>query len=214
MKLAIYGSGGVGLPAKAIAEKLGRWDEIIFVDDTKPASVYKDCLILPFDEFKEKYTSKEVEFVIAVGSPVHRKKLYDKVKKEKYTFTNLISPDATLCDDVKLGVGIIIERVSFVGFGVEISDNVFISGGACISHGASIDKHCVILHYSILGGLSKIGSTVFIGQNSTIKDRITVGDNALVSMCAAVFHDVPSSKVVLGNPARVVADNSEALLYK
>ena len=214
MKIAIYGTGGVGLPAKAIAEKLGKWDEIIFVDDTKPAGTYKGCLMFPFDEFKEKYSPKDVEFVIAVGNPMHRKVLYDKVKKEKYNFTNLISPDATVNDDVKLGVGIIIERVSFVGFGVVISDNVFISGGVCISHDAFIDKHCVILQYSILGGLCRIGSTVFIGQNSTIKDRISVGDNALVSMCAAVFHDVPSAKVVLGNPARVIAENNEVTLYK
>lgn len=214
MKLAIYGTGSVGLPVKAIADKIGKWDEIIFVDDTKPAGMYQNCTMLPFEEFKMKYSPKEIEFVIAVGTPAHRKLLYDRVKKEKYKFTNLISPDVTISDDVKLGKGIIIERSSFLGFGVTIEDNVFLSGAVCVNHDSCVGKHSVILQCTVVGGLTKIGSVVFVGQNSTIRDRITIGDNSIISMAAAVFKDVPSKMIVMGNPARVISKNEGELIFK
>ena len=41
MVLGIYGSGGTGRNVKEIAEVIGTWNEIVFIDDTVKSGIYK-----------------------------------------------------------------------------------------------------------------------------------------------------------------------------
>lgn len=214
MKLAIYGSGGLGMEVKEMAELIGKWDEIIFIDDTKEVGMIKGYKTMPFSVFKKKYDSSLVEVIIALGTPKHRKTLYDKVKRAKYSFANVISPKATISKDAKLGTGIIVEMSSYIGFDATISDNTFISGGVCVGHHTIVGKHCVVLQYSVLAGGVLLGDSSFVGQNSTIRERTNIGDKSVISMSSAVFNDVPSGMVVMGNPARIIAKNDGDALFK
>ena len=50
----------------------------------------------------------------------------------------------------------------------------------------------------------QIGDRVWIGERSTILKGVTIGNDAIVAAGSVVTHDVPSSTIVAGNPARVV----------
>ena len=49
-----------------------------------------------------------------------------------------------------------------------------------------------------------IGDDVWIGAKANIVPGVTIGDGAVVAMCAVVTKDVPSCAVVGGNPAKIL----------
>ena len=80
MVLGIYGSGGTGRNVKEIAEVIGTWNEIVFIDDTVKSGIYKGVCRMPFQCFVQKYSKEAAEVIIALGEPEHKINLYNKVK--------------------------------------------------------------------------------------------------------------------------------------
>jgi acetyltransferase-like isoleucine patch superfamily enzyme len=55
-----------------------------------------------------------------------------------------------------------------------------------------------------LAGEVVLEDHVFVGLNATILPRLRIGRGAIVGAGAVVIRDVPSTKVVIGNPARIM----------
>ena len=55
-----------------------------------------------------------------------------------------------------------------------------------------------------------LGDSSWVGLNATLKNKIKVGSNALVASGASVIHDVPSSDIVAGVPAKSIKDKVTA----
>ena len=51
-----------------------------------------------------------------------------------------------------------------------------------------------------------LGDMCWTGLNSTLKDNIKVGNNALIAAGAAVIHDVQDEDIVAGVPAKSIKD--------
>ena len=49
-----------------------------------------------------------------------------------------------------------------------------------------------------------IGDRVWIGERSTVLKGVNIGNDAVIAAGSVVTHDVPSSTIVAGNPAKVV----------
>ncbi len=53
-----------------------------------------------------------------------------------------------------------------------------------------------------------IGDNCWIGGGSIIMPGVTIGDNVVIGAGSVVTKDIPSNKIAVGNPCRVVSDNS------
>ena len=68
MRLAIYGTGGSGRELYEIItvtrEWDGRWEEIVFIDDTKPEGEFPSSRVVPFDScrYQLRKTSNNIIF--------------------------------------------------------------------------------------------------------------------------------------------------------
>lgn len=71
-----------------------------------------------------------------------------------------------------------------------------------------IEPHCQISSFSIIGGKTNVGEETFIGMSSCIKDHIIIGEKCVISMGAVVMKNVNPNRVVMGNPAREIAENT------
>ena len=80
MVLGVYGSGGAGKEVKEIAEEVQQWDEIVFIDDTAPADLFRGIRRMPFTEFQKEFNMETAEIVIALGEPAYKTTLYNRVK--------------------------------------------------------------------------------------------------------------------------------------
>lgn len=71
-----------------------------------------------------------------------------------------------------------------------------------IGHDAHICDNVEITAGGIIGGFDIIGSHAFIGINSVLRNRITIGANAVIGMGATVTKSVDAGTTVAGNPAK------------
>jgi UDP-3-O-[3-hydroxymyristoyl] glucosamine N-acyltransferase len=80
-----------------------------------------------------------------------------------------------------------------------IGKNVITGGNITIGHDVVIGEESIIHGNSMLSGYVQIGKKCRIGPSAVIRNRITIGDEAIVSMGSVVTRDVPPKKRVTGN---------------
>ncbi|WP_326907829.1 hypothetical protein [Sedimentibacter sp. MB31-C6] len=83
-----------------------------------------------------------------------------------------------------------------------INDYVKIDSFVHIAHDVNLHKNVRITSGTIIGGFDIIKSNVFIGINSTLRNRIVVGENSFIGMGSVVTKDVPANTTIMGNPAK------------
>jgi acyl-[acyl carrier protein]--UDP-N-acetylglucosamine O-acyltransferase len=83
-----------------------------------------------------------------------------------------------------------------------IGNNNIIMAHSHIGHNAQIDNTVEICSGVIVGGYVQIKDFVKIKLGSVIRNRILIGERAIVGMGAIVIKDVEAGAVVIGNPAK------------
>lgn len=219
MKLGIYGTGGSGREVFEMVNNMpefkSEWDEIVFIDDTKDCGMFLDCRMMPFEVFCSIMDRNAAKVVIAVGEPKNRKLLYDRVKDQGYELETIVDSSVRVFHGVTLGEGAIIKEGVFLSSDAYIGDNVYINGGATIiGHDVEIGAHCQISSNSVVAGYTKVGACSFIGIGAAVRDHIEIGENCIISMGAVVMKTVSDNKIVMGNPAREIAENNERKVFK
>ncbi|MEY4510804.1 MAG: hypothetical protein RLZZ450_2926 [Pseudomonadota bacterium] len=109
-------------------------------------------------------------------------------------------------------------------FAVEISNDAELGHGVYFMHtvgtviggDAKIGDGCLLLGNNTIGqaerqGYPMIGAGTIIGAGVRVLGKIVVGDDCALGANAVVVDDVPSGKVAVGIPARVVGDNPRRL---
>lgn len=109
-------------------------------------------------------------------------------------------------DDVEIGSCNCIDRGqdrdTIIGTGTKTDNLVH------IAHDCIIGKHVGMAAGVILGGSVEIDDYTFIGLNATIKPGVKIGKRCLVGMGAVVLEDMPDDAIIVGNPARVLRQNT------
>jgi len=130
-----------------------------------------------------------------------------------------IHPEATIIGDVTMGEG------CYVGAGARIRGDW---GAVVIGPGSNIQENCIIHVYpnetAILGPRShvghgailhtpKLGEHVLVGMGAVIMDWAEIGDGCCIGAGALITERtvIPPRKLVLGAPAKVVADISDQM---
>ena len=208
MVLGIYGYGGHGLEVEELARvinlKRNRWDKIIFIDDT-PCKI-DDEKIFSFETIIDKYLTSEIEFMVGVGEPIIREKIFTKIKKKGYRLATLIHPSAFIAENAEIKEGTMISANAFISVKVHLYENVLIQPMAAVHHECKVGKHSVIGTSASMGGNSSIGDNSFMGLNSSLKQGVTVGNGSVVGMGAVVIKNVADKTIVAGNPAAVIKE--------
>ncbi len=209
MKLGIFGAGGYGRHVYDTAVLQNNeqhcWEEILFVDDIKDEGSYYGTRNLHFSTLKETFDVHEIEFVIALGEPVDREKIYHMIKSEGgYTFGRVIDPSVKVALSATLGVPIILQQGVIVGPNVILDDGVTADEYAAFGHDTHVGAFCHVGVKSTLGGNCIIGKSTFIGLHSAFREGTVVGDYAIVGMGSVVVKDIPQKTVVAGNPAKIL----------
>lgn len=136
----------------------------------------------------------------------------------------LIGDNASIREGCRIGSGCIIARNvsinynTMVGDATKIMDNAHITGNMIIEECVFISTLVATSNDNLIGKGEYsderergpyIKRGAMIGAAANLLPAITIGENAIVAAGAVVTKDVPSRKVVMGIPAKIVRDIEE-----
>jgi sugar O-acyltransferase (sialic acid O-acetyltransferase NeuD family) len=215
MKLLIYGSGGFGREVYDLAcrinNKENRWSDISFIDDIREEKLLNGIKIYKFEEI---LSLKDIECIVALGEPVHREKLYNRLVEHNIKITTLIDPTAVVSKSAIIAEGCIICALSLIANNVQLKENVVVQPMSNVGHDIIIGKHSVLSSNVSPGGGDIFGDKVYVGMGAIIKEKLNIGDNSIIGMGSCVFNDIPPDVIALGNPARPMRRNEEQKIFK
>lgn len=135
--LLIIGAGGHGKVIKEIAEDIGAYEKIEFVDDNSSEAIGK------FSDLKKLNEEFDSAFV-SIGNIELRKKLIDFLKTIGYEIPVLIHPSAYVSKSCKIEFGTVIEPMAIVNSNSIIGEASIISVGSIVDHNAQVGCYCQI----------------------------------------------------------------------
>jgi len=166
-----------------------------FVDDE-----FVDENTLPLS----KLSFEEYEVMVAIGDPISRKKIVDKLPPNTKYFT-FIHPTAQIMDDnIEIGEGSFIGANSIITTNVKIGKHSLLNRGCHIGHDTVIGDYLSMMPNSVISGNVNIGNLFYTGTNSSIREKINICDNVTIGLNSGVVKDINDEGVYVGLPVKKI----------
>ena len=167
--LLILGAGGFGQSIAEVAELLGNWESISFVDDRWPEQQQAGCYpIISNIQSLENLNSHSFEAIIAVGNSQIRKKWQQLLLDLSIPMITIIHPQAVIAPSAKIGQGVSIMAGCVIGANTIIQDGVILNIGTLLDHDVIIEAFS---HLSVgvkVAGGKTITASSFLGIGTII----------------------------------------------
>jgi sugar O-acyltransferase (sialic acid O-acetyltransferase NeuD family) len=176
--LFIIGAGGLGREIVSVAQLMGVWEEIYFIDDNMLInSEVNDILVIGGID---KLMTISGEVFIAIGNQNFRKTIVEKLTSNpNLSFPNIIHPNVSWLKSKfnKIGIG------NYLGDGVIGTVNIKIGNfnlinlGCALSHDTDIESFCNIMHGVKITSGALISNFVNIGAGACIISKVILQPN-------------------------------------
>jgi sugar O-acyltransferase (sialic acid O-acetyltransferase NeuD family) len=209
-RLLLIGAGGFGrevLQWARESEACGRdWTPGGFLDDRPEALDAYPGIDLPILGSPGDYEPQADDcFVIAVGKPASRAKLWALLTEKGAAFARVLHQSSRVGPDVCLGDGVILCPGVCLTRDIVIGDNTALNINTAVGHDARIGSHCQLSSFCDITGKVVLGDAVFVGSRGSVLPGVQVGDGATVGAGSVVVKPVEAGTTVFGNPARRLA---------
>lgn len=203
MKLAIFGTGGMGRELADVVARSprlrSRYDSVTFVVDHPAASVQGIPVVHP-DALGD-----DDEICFALGSSADRRALAARFAGRR--FATIIADTAIVSASARIGPGAMICDFAVVNNAVEIGSHFLANVYAQVSHDCVIGDYVTLAPRVSCNGWVRIEDAVFIGAGAVIRNglpdqRLHIGHAATIGMAAIVLKDVPPGSTVIGTRVR------------
>tara|TARA_R100000306_G_C4355285_1_gene132387 strand:+ start:423 stop:1061 length:639 start_codon:yes stop_codon:yes gene_type:complete len=192
-------------------ELLLKDEEILFFDNLNDhqGKLYgKFSILKSFEEAENHFKNNSKAFTLGLGNPHLRQIMAEKFTELGGLLTSVVSTNAKLGSfNTSLGKGCQIMQGVMITNDVKLGIGVLVNLNATISHDCEIGNFTEIACGVTIPGRCKIGKSVFIGSNATLNPDITIGDNAIIGAGSVVIKNVPEGCTVVGNPAKPIQTN-------
>ncbi|RNF39629.1 acetyltransferase [Planococcus salinus] len=205
--IAIIGAGGFGREVAWLIERLNNvkeeWNFVGFVDDDetlqgKEVSGYQVIGNI------EWLRNQEINVVNAIGDPIIKKKVIERLKDSKNTYPVLIDPSVIHSDKVSFGEGSIICAANILTTDIKVGKHVIINLDCTIGHDATLGDYTTVLPSVNVSGFVETKECVSVGTGSAIIQGVKIGANTVVGAGAVVVKELPANCVAVGAPAKPI----------
>jgi len=211
--LVILGGSGIGMIAASIANELGYYKVLGFLNDVLPIGTligkFSTIPVIGSTNDLVKYLEDEdtLVFIAYVGMQ-SEKQVFEKIESLNIPppkFATLIHPSAIIPKGFcKIGNGVLMAPLTQLSPDTIVEDNCILLPNSFLGHDSTLKKFSHIATNAVIGANVVVGRACHIGSNATIREKITIGDFSLVGAGAVVLHDVPDNAIVVGNPAKLL----------
>lgn len=211
--LVILGGSGIGMIAASVAQDLGIYNVLGFLNDFVPKGTsigkYKQIPVIGETKDLDKYLkdSETLVFIAYVGmqqeEDTFNKIINLNIPTEK--LATLIHPTAIIPKGFcKIGNGVLMSPLTQLSPDTTLEDNCILLPNSFVGHDSTLKQFAHIATNGVIGANVVVGKAVHIGSNATIREKINIGDFSLIGAGSVVLSDVPDNAIVVGNPARVL----------
>lgn len=209
-KIAIYGAGGLGREVAGGIQRIndggkGHWKFVGYYDDALPKGTQISHYGKVLGGMNELLSVDEpLALAIAVGTPLTRKQIHERVTNPNIYYPNLIAPSFRVLDKKSfvIGQGNIIQDNCSVTCDVNIgSFNVF-NGSNALGHDVVIHDYNVFMPGVRVSGSVEIGDSNLFGVDSVVLQRIKVGSGVILGAGSVLMSKPKDGHTYIGVPAK------------
>ncbi|MBD7984587.1 acetyltransferase [Sporosarcina sp. Sa2YVA2] len=205
--IVIIGAGGFGREVAWLIEDINKvnkeWNIIGFVDDNKNI---QDTEVNGYKVVGniEWLKNQKLNVVNAIGDPIAKKKVIERLADSENTFPVLIHPSVIMSERITFGEGSIICAANILTTNIEIEKHVIINLDCTIGHDAILGNYTTVLPSVNVSGFVKTEDCVSIGTGSAVIQGVTIGENTVIGAGSIVVKDLPANCTALGAPAKPI----------
>ena len=166
--LLILGAGQYGYVVKEVAESMGCFDKIAFLDDNAQQAIGK------LDEY-EKFVTEYPYAFVAIGNADLRLSYLKKLEESCFAIPVLVSPQAFVSRSAQLMKGTIVEPMAVINSNSTVAIGVFVCAGAIVNHNAFVGDGCQLDCGSVVGSNVIVTAKTKLYYNEVIdKERAEI----------------------------------------
>lgn len=205
--IVIIGAGGFGREVAWLIEDINKknkeWNLIGFVDDNESiqGTEINGYEVVGNVEWLRK---QELHVVNAIGDPIVKKIVMERLKASKNIYPVLIHPSVIYSDKVSFGEGSIVCAGNIITANIEIGNHVIINLDCTIGHDAVLGHYTTVLPSVNVSGFVRTEECVSIGTGSAIIQGVTIGANTIIGAGSVVVKNLPSNCTAVGSPAKPI----------
>ena len=165
-KLLILGAGGYGKTIADVAQQLGCYESIAFLDDGRTGG---DILGICSDFLR--FSDEITEMYPAFGNNEIRMKWLKTLRDAGIPVPSLVHPRAYVSPRAKIGAGSMILPMAVVNTGVTVGDGCIINIGALIDHDSIIGDGTHLAPGAVVKAENRIPGGIKIDSGEVIENR-------------------------------------------
>ena len=165
-KLLILGAGGYGQTILDLAEQLGCYDKIAFLDDgTEGANVLGTC-----SEYAM-FADEDTEVYPAFGNNEIRLRWLEQLEEEGIFVPTLVHPRAYVSPKATLGEGTAVLPMAVVNTNVRVGNGCIINIGALVDHDTVLEDGVHLAPGAIVKAENRISEKRKIDSGTVVENR-------------------------------------------
>ena len=211
-KIIIIGSG---FHSKIVYDEISRQKKYKVLgylsnDHKKNHSIKKVVYLGKIADLK-KIKLKNFFCIIAVGQGDVRETIFKEINKLKIKikWEKIISKDAIISADTKIGEGSVIISGSIINVGTKIGNHCLINTGSSIDHDNNFKNFSGCGPRTITGGNVSVGEKSYIGLGSVIKNNVKIHNNTVIGASSLVIRNCKNNSIYFGRPAKRIRTKSK-----
>lgn len=183
--LIVFGAGGHAVSCIDLILNQGKFKIKFLIEKKVKKKKLFGIKILKEKKNLSNYKKNASHAFIGIGqikSFLPRKKLFDKLRLEKFKLPTIISKNAYVSPKSEIGIGTVIMHGAIVNAEVKIGDNCIINTAAVIDHGSKIGNNSHISTGVIINGDCTVEDNSFIGSGSILREKSFIKKNSFIKM--------------------------------
>lgn len=155
--------------------------------------------VVPIVSIETDYPPKDYDAFVAISSTklnTLREQFYKRIKSMGYKMASYVSSKAYIGDEVEIGDNCFIMENNVIQTFVKIKNNVVLWSGNHIGHSSIIHNNCFLTSHVVVSGFCEIGENTFVGVNTSIADRVKIGEYCLIGLGCIIAKDVPDNTIM------------------
>lgn len=161
--LLILEAGQYGMVAKQIAESMGNFEKIDFLDDSHEIAIGK---LASYETYVKEYSSA----IVAIGKADIRLEYLQKLEDAGFRIAVLVSPRAYVAPSARLMKGTVVEPMAVVNAHAITGIGVIVCAGATVNHNAAAGDGCLLQCGSIIAAGAVLKPKQTLGYNEVLKN--------------------------------------------